>query len=160
MAERTAEFSDTPRMSEPATERPAPADAFAALARYLAEARAFLGFYVTAQLDRLKLTARKLAIFAVLGVLAGIAGATAIVVATLFVCLGFAGLIGAITGYPWIGYLVIGVLILAGAIAGVVVAGIQLTKMAKQSTFAGYQRRKRQQRETYGTDVHERAHGN
>ena len=137
-----------------------PAAAFAELARYLNEARVFLGFYLTAQLDRAKLTARKLAVFAVLGVLAAIAGATAVVAATLFICLGFAGLIGALTGHLWIGYLLVGVIILAAVATVVWFGSAKLTKLSRQSTFAGYQRLKSQQRNQYGTDVHERAHGN
>src|SRR3954469_19220635 len=61
----------------------APADAFGAAMSHVAELREFASHFVAAKADGIKLTVRKITVFAALGVIALLAGGTMVITATV-----------------------------------------------------------------------------
>src|SRR5437016_5855491 len=82
-----------------------PLDAFRDAGEKLAELRSYVSYYVAAKADQLKTTARNLGLYAGLGVVALVMGATAIVMGVAIFCLGFAyALTIAFGGRAWAGF--------------------------------------------------------
>lgn len=124
----------------------------------LAELREFASYYVSAKIDALKLTARRIGILAALGLVGAVAGATLIVTAVVLLLLGIAGAFAAIfPSHPWIGDLIAGVIFLAIPVAGILVGMRILTRTFKTSTVTKYEERKRQERQQFGRDVRDEA---
>src|SRR5687768_5258397 len=86
----------------------------------LGEAKEYLGYFVSAKLDGIKLSLRNVGIYAALG-LVGLAAGIALLATTIVLLLtGLAGAIGAIwdPDIPWAGALIVGgVILLAVALA-------------------------------------------
>ena len=122
------------------------------------EVVAFANYYAAAQIDRLKLTAINIAMFAVLGLIALAIGLAIVFTAAVVLVIGVAGAIGAMLGgRMWAGELITSVAIL-GTIAGGVVIGFKLaTKSTRGKLKASYDQRKRDQRDSFGTDVDEQS---
>lgn len=136
---------------------PSPAAAFSFAGERLLEAIQYAGYYLAARLDLLKLTFRRILVFAALGVVGLLVGGAVVVTAGVLVCAGIAGLIGSLVGRGWVGDLVTGLAILGIVAAGTVWAMSWITRTGRAATVAAYEQRKQQQRESFGTDVHERA---
>ena len=77
---------------------PSPAAAFSDAAERLRELRDYAAYYVSAKLDKLKLTARKAIIFAVLGIVGLFVAVTLVIMSVVLLCLGIAGGLGALLG--------------------------------------------------------------
>lgn len=162
-AERAAHASSDPTMPPipPGSEAPAsPGAAFAEVGQRLGEAWLFLQYYIQTRLDLIKLSIRRLVLMAVLGVVGLLAGGAMVVAAGVLVVVGVAHLIGYFTGYYWLGDLITGAALLAGVAVVAYLAIGWVTRTSRTATVSEYERRLRQQREHYGTDVHERAQRN
>jgi hypothetical protein len=137
-----------------------PGAAFSELGRQLGEAWLFVGYYLRTRLDQLRLSIFRLILFSALGMIGLLAAGAMVVTAAAMIVLGLAHLIGWLSGYAWIGELATGVLLL-GIMLGITYVGIaRATKTSRLTTMAAHERRLREQREYYGTDVNERAYRN
>jgi hypothetical protein len=137
---------------------PTPASAFSEIGDRFAEARDYASYYVKARVDRIKVTARNVAVLAALGVVGLIAGAALVITAVVMLCVGIAlGLSALFGGRMWLGDLVTAIILLGAIGAGAYVGISRLTKTSKERMVRAYEQRKREQRDEHGTDVHERA---
>ena len=137
-----------------------PADAVKEAAAKLGEVKEYAGVLIAAKLDALKLTLRNVALYAVLGIVAGLVGIGMLITAGVLLMTGLAGLIGEI--FPndyehWGGPLVLGLLIVGVAVGGVLFAMKSITGSSRKRTIEKYENRKRDERFAYGHDVAERA---
>jgi hypothetical protein len=149
-------YKPEPASDDPA--EPAPAGAFTEVSERLSEARDYAAYYIAAKIDQLKLSARNVAIYAVLGGVGLLVGGTLAVMAVVLFCLGAAGGLGALFGMgTWLGALVLGFALLLVIGGGLFGALMYVRKTFKQRTVNAYEQRKRQQRGDHGTDVHQRA---
>ena len=139
---------------------PSPTEAFKEAASRFAEVKEYAGYYVGAKLDGMKLTFRNIALYAVLGIVGGIAGLGFLITAVVLLLTGLAGLIGEIFPHKWEhwgGNLVLG-LILVGGTVGVIIFGLKsITGSSRKRTIEKYENRKRDERRVYGHDVQQRA---
>jgi hypothetical protein len=131
---------------------------FDPLLKRLAELREYCLYYLTSQMDLWKLRGRRLALWSVVAVAGFLVILTAIVVATTLLMIGIAHGLGALFGDRfWLGDLLTGLgflLVLAG---GSVFGFSRLNEHYRRQTRARYERRKAQQRSTFGQDVSHRA---
>jgi len=135
-----------------------PAEAIRDAAGKIAELREFIAYYIAARIDALKLTARNIGIYAGLGLIGLVAGATVVVMAVALLLVGIAGAWGALFGgRMWLGDIVTGVIFLGILAVGVLVGMKVLTGVFKTKTVLKYESRQRHQREQFGRDVHDEA---
>ena len=139
---------------------PSPADAVKEAASRFAELKEYAGYYVAAKVDGIKVSLRNIAIYAALGLVAGIVGIALLIAATVMLLNGLSGLIAEI--FPerwehWGGDLVLGLLLVGGAVAAVVFGLKSITGSSRKRTIEKYENRTREERRVYGHDVHQRA---
>jgi hypothetical protein len=139
---------------------PAPADALKDAAARFAELKEYAALLLAAKLDGVKLTVRNVVIYAALGGIGAVIGATVLVTASVYLLSGLSGAIAAI--FPdrygwWIGRLIVAVLVIGGTAAGVVFGMKWLTGSSRKRTIEKYENRKRIERSLYGRDVEQRA---
>src|SRR3954451_1276871 len=101
---------------------PSPADALKQASSRVGELKEYVGLLIAAKVDGLKLTLRKIVLYAMLGIVGAVIGAAMLVTAAVYVLSGLAGAIGAL--FPdkygwWVGRLIVGVLVVGGTFAGV-----------------------------------------
>jgi hypothetical protein len=128
-------------------------DAFAEAMQRLAEVREYASYLATAEIDKLKLKARRIAILAVAGIVAGILGLAILVSAAALLLQGVAGFIGDLVGRPWAGAIITG-----GGILALVAIGSWLGLRAWQAaSFKAlqkrYEYRKQKQRTQFGHSI-------
>ena len=153
-------FGSGGHASNGANGHPTPADAFTDARARVGELKEYAGLLVAAKLDGLKLTLRNLVLYAVLGLVAAIAGLSILVTASVYLLSGLAGAIGEIFPQPyewWAGRLIVGALVLGGTVAGVILLMKSLTGSSRKRTIEKYENRKRVERELFGHDVTDRA---
>jgi hypothetical protein len=114
--------------------------------------------YIETRKDSLRATVRGLIWKAALGVVAGVAGITIIVVAAAYLMSGIAHGLGRLFGgEDWLGELITGLAIFL-ILSGVAFFAIKsLTKKARERTIKKYERRQQQQRERFGHSATDRA---
>lgn len=136
----------------------APGEAFSRAARNFAELKDYVGYFLAAKMDGIRLSVRNLGLYAVLGTLGLIAGGAIVVTSAVLLLTGLAGAIGAIfdPDKPWVGEILVGLLVLGGLAGGTVLMMKKLTKASRERTVKKYESRQRQQRVEYGHDVAER----
>lgn len=135
-----------------------PSEAMHAAMARLAELREYIGYFISAKADSLKATLRNAGIYAALGLLAAVMGATFIVVASTLLLIGAAHGIGAAFGDRyWLGDLIIGVVVLGAVTAGAFLGLKMLTGSSRKKTVEKYETRQHEQRRRYGHDVKQRA---
>lgn len=136
------------------TDDQTPGASFRAAQQTVAQILEYVSFYISAKLDALKLSARNVAIYAVLGILGMLAGIALIVMAVVMLCMGIAQSISALfrTG-PWLGNLATAILLLGGLVIGVMVGMRKLSGTSRERTVKKYAARKQQQRAKFGEDV-------
>jgi len=124
----------------------------------LAELRIYAGYYLTAQLDRLKLTIRQIVLLAVVGVIAAIAAAGALVAAIVLLLRGIAGGLATLCGHvPWLGDLLCGLLVLGIMAFALWYFVRSFAKASRRATVEKYEREQTRQRTDIGHDVAQRA---
>src|SRR5205085_7593247 len=107
-----------------------PADALRDASARLGELKEYVSLLIAAKVDGLKLTLRKLVLYAILGIVGGTIGAAMLVTAAVYVLSGIAGAIGAL--FPdrygwWAGRLIVGVLVVGATLIGVMLLMKSLT---------------------------------
>ncbi len=137
---------------------PTPGQTYASIGLRVRELVEFGSYYVTAQVDRLKLTAINLAMFAVVGAVLAFVGIAVVLTAGVLLVTGIAGMIGALCDHtPWLGQLITAVVILGGLITAVLVVFKAVLSKSRKKVVATYEQRKSQQRSDLGTDVDQQA---
>lgn len=135
----------------------APPRAFMDVGVRLAELKDYAGYFASAKLDAFKLTVRNVALYAVLGLVAVIAGVGLLVTAAALLLTGLAGAVGAMFSpdRPWAGALIVGFVVLIGAVTGVLLLKRRLTGASRRRTVEKYEKLKQDERARYGHDVQE-----
>jgi len=121
----------------------------------LAELGEYAGYFISAKLDGLKVTARNIGVFAALGIVGLIALGTVVTTAVVMLLVGAAmGIAKLFTpAQYWAGALIVSVVVL-GALAGGVIFGSRwLSNTSRSALVRKYEERQRQQRVRFGQDV-------
>lgn len=135
-----------------------PADALRDAMGRLAELREFVAYYVAAKVDAIKVTIRQIGIYAGLGLLAAVMGATVVVVSVVLLLRGIAGAFAEIfPTHPWIGDLITAVIFLSIPVIAILIGMRILTRTFKTSTVRKYESRQSQQRQEFGRSVRDEA---
>ena len=142
----------------PGEQEPSPAEALRRLQQQVGELQAYLTHFVSAKIDGFILSARQLALWAVLGVV-GLTAAVGLVVTAVVLVLvgaadGFARLFG---GQWWLGALVVGVVTLVLLALGIFIGMRTWQSRWRQQKVQQYDERQLQQHATFGHSVADRA---
>ena len=126
---------------------------------HLAEFGEYASYLIALEIDRVKLTAKRIGLYAALGVL-GLVIVTAMLAAGtgLFV-LGIAGLLGMLFGNFWVGATVVGLLMFILVGVGAWIGLTIMNKSAYKALRLKYADRRQRQKKMYGRDVKEVARG-
>lgn len=115
-------------------------------------------FYVEARKDMLRATLRGLILKAVVGIVAGLAGITVIIMAVVYLLGGIAHGLGLLFGDRfWLGELTTGLAIFLALIMAGWFLISSMSRKARERTVEKYERRQQQQRERFGHSATERA---
>jgi len=141
----------------PGEQEPSPAEALRRLQQQVGELQAYLTHFLSAKIDGLVLSARRLALWAALGVV-GLTAAVGLVVTAVVLVLvgaadGFARLFG---GQWWLGALVVGVGTLVLLILGIFIGMRTWQSRWRQQKVQQYDERQLQQHATFGHSVADR----
>ena len=154
------------RVSTPPPPRPqdeAPADALKEAMRSLGELREYVGYFVAAKLDGIKLTVRRVGVMAVVGVIGLLAGGAIVATAAVLFCVGLAQAVATMlaheNGVPrtWLGNLIVGLLLLLVIGAGAWLMMSRLIGSSRKATVKKYELRRQRERADFGHDVLQRA---
>jgi hypothetical protein len=142
----------------PGEQEPSPAEALRRLQQQVGELQAYLTHFVSAKIDGFVLSARQLALWAVLGVvgLTAVVGlvVTAVVLVLVGAADGFALLFG---GRWWLGAIVVGGGTLVLLTLGIFIGMRIWQSRWRQQKVQQYDERQLQQRTTFGHSVADRA---
>jgi hypothetical protein len=150
----------------PAPPRPqddAPADALKEAARTLGELREYVGYFVAAKLDGIKLTFRRIGVMAAVGVIGLLAAGAIVGTAAVLFCVGLAQAVATLlaheNGAPrtWLGNLIVGLLLLLVIGGGAWYMMSRLTGSSRKATVKKYELRRQRERADFGHDVFQRA---
>jgi hypothetical protein len=120
----------------------------------LKELQAYGGHYLSAQLDAVALKARTLAIYAALGLVAGLVAIAGLIYATILLLSGLADAIGVLLGHrPWLGAMITGFVVLAGAAITTYLLVSSLLGKSRRQLHQKYEDLKSRQRNDLGRDV-------
>jgi hypothetical protein len=124
----------------------------------LKELQEYVGHYLAAKSDALKLSVRNVVLYAALGILGLFAAIAFAATAVVLLCIGIAHGLGVLFGERyWLGDIVLAVVFLGAMALGVKIAIDKVMKTSKATTVGKYEQRERAQRQQFGHDVHERA---
>src|SRR3954471_12645637 len=131
------------------------AEALRGVREKLAELGEYAGYLVSAKLDGLKVTARNLGVYAVLGIVGLIALSTVVTTAVVMLLVRLAMAIGKAfdPDQYWVGALIVSVVVLGGLALGVILGLRWLTNTSRSALVRKYEERQRQQRSRFGRDV-------
>jgi hypothetical protein len=131
-----------------------PSEAFHAAKRSFEELQEYVGYYISAKVDALKVAATNAAIMAVLGIVAGLAGAALVVTAVVYLVRGIAEALTALFGgHAWIGDLVTAIILLGAVVGSLMFVMKKMTHSSRERTLKKYAARQQQQRARFGEDV-------
>jgi uncharacterized membrane protein len=142
----------------PDEQEPSPAEALRLLQQQVGELQAYVTHFVSAKIDGLVLSARQLALWAVLGVV-GLTAAVGLVVTAVVLVLvgaadGFAQLFG---GRWWLGALVVGLGVLVLLALGIFIGMRTWQSRWRQQKVQQYDERQLRQHATFGHSVADRS---
>jgi hypothetical protein len=124
----------------------------------LAELREYVAYYVSARLDRLKLSLRRAGLLAAVAVVGLIVGSTVLVCGAVLLCVGLAQAISAVLGgRAWAGNLIVGISILLLVGGGGWLGLRWLRGSLRKRTVQKYELRQTRQRDAFGRDVEQSA---
>lgn len=125
----------------------------------LAEAGTYLRQFIAAKFSGVLYGVKKLALLAVLGSVAGLAGATFVVTSMVILVIGLGLALAAAMpdGFEWVGFVVIGLLGLLISIGGLWLVLRMLAKAGRRSAVEQYKRDLAMQRLQFGHDAFSRA---
>ena len=133
-------------------------DPIAPLFENFAQLSELFGFYATTRTDAFRVKLGKLLTGALLGVVAGVAGLAAVVIATGFVLEASATGLGLLYGDRyWLGQLTVGAVLLVATFVGVRMLTKRMTSTARRTLMDKYERLQKRQRERFGRDVEQMA---
>lgn len=142
----------------PNEQEPSPAEALRHLQKQVEELRAYFAHFVSAKVDSVVLSARRLAIWAALGVVGLIALAGLIVTAIVLALSGAAnGLAVLFAGRLWLGQVVVGGGTLILLVLGILIGVRTWHTRWRQQKVQQYDERQLQQRAAFGHSVADRA---
>ena len=146
---------ETPRSDQPGYGAPHPLDG---LMKHVRELIEYANFYVETRKDSVRASIRGLILKAALGVLAGIIGATVLIVATVYLMSGIAAGLGSLFGERWeLGMFTLGALVLVALGVGAFVMMKMMDRKARQRTVKKYEQRQQNQESRFGHSVKQRA---
>jgi CHASE3 domain sensor protein len=156
----TASGTSSARMDwseEQQKDNPASA-AFRAIPLYLSEIKAYAGHYMSAKVDGIKASIKRIVGLAIIGFV-GLLVVVGIVFSAAFLLLaGLADLIGsALGGRIWLGQLIVGAFFLAVILGATLWVVKKMSAASRKQTEKKYEGRHIQQVVDFGRDVHERA---
>jgi len=132
------------------------AELFAPLVAHFRELLEYASYYFSARADLVKSKVRRLALYAAVGLIAALAGATVLVVALVMMLVGVAGGLAELMGNrPWAGNLATGALIAAVVFGSLRLLMPQWLVNSRRQTKDKYDRRRQTQRARFGHDVDE-----
>lgn len=138
----------------------APSEALKDLGRQITELRSHVSYFISAKLDGIVVSLRNAGIYTAIGVVGLIVAGGLLVTAAVLLLSGLAGAVSAMfDARAWVGELIVGLLVLALAAAGVWFGLSWLTKNSRTKTVNKYERKRNDQRASFGHDVHDRAAG-
>lgn len=120
-----------------------------------AEFGAYAKYLLLLQIDRLRLTSRRIALYAILGIAAIMVACAALVAGTALLLLGLAGLVGQLVGGFWFGATVIGFLVLAVLFGALVIALRVINKRSLAALRLKYEGIRQNQKKAFGRDITE-----
>ncbi len=124
-----------------------------------AEIKEYASHYLSATLDRYRLSLRSAGIYAAIGVLAFIAFSAMLATASVLLVVGAAvGLGSLFGGNLWLGAVVAGLAVLLCAAAGIHCGIRRFSNKIRKRTVQKYEQRQALQRTKFGRDVEEAAH--
>jgi len=133
-----------------------PPDAAKHALHALAELREYVAYFLAAKFDGIKLSLRRIGIFAAIGIIALLAGGALVVTAVVMVCGGLAQLVAdALGGRAWAGNLIVGLAVLLLVGGGAWFGMSYLTGTSRKLTVKKYELRRTRQRADFGHDVHD-----
>lgn len=134
---------------------PDPAKIVEDLKHAVAEFREYAGYLVSLKLDQSKLLAKKLGLFAVLGIAALAVVSAMLATGAALLMIGLAGLIGYIFNSFFLGATILGVLLFLLMGVGAWLAYRKLTMGTMKSLRQKYADRRERQRQMFGHDIKE-----
>ena len=140
-----------------ASDNQTPTEVMHDLTSRLAELKEYFAYYLSAKADLIRVSIRKMGTFAVLGAVGLIAAGALVATAVVLLCVGLAGALSALFGYPWLGNIVLGLLVLVIVGIGVQLGMKMLFKQWHHQTVEKYESRQSEQRSEYGRDVREQS---
>ena len=146
---------ETPRSEQPGYDAPHPLDGLMQHVRELIE---YANFYVDTRKDSVRASIRRLILKAALGVLAGIVGATVLIVATVYLMSGIAAGLGWLFGERLeLGQFALAAIVLVALSVGAFVMMKMMDRKARQRTVKKYEQRQQNQQSRFGHSVKQRA---
>jgi hypothetical protein len=134
------------------------ADAFAAISTRWSELREYASFYIAANVDQLRLSARTTAMWAILGIVVALVASSIVAAGSVLFVIGLSNAVGhLLDGRIWLGQLLVGLVILAAASVGVWFVVDRQVRAYRRAMKMKYELRKQNERAEYGTDIEERA---
>lgn len=135
-----------------------PSEAWDAIVARIGELREYAGYYIAANVDRLRLTGRSFLMWGILSVVVGATVVSIVVAASVLLVVSLStGLGRLLGGRIWLGQLIVSGTILLLASGGVWLALWISLRKYQRMLVEKYERRKQKERTEYGTDVEERA---
>jgi hypothetical protein len=145
---------------ERSSRRHAPADGnpFEPVLRHVAELREYFVHYWTVQKDAARATARRVLLWTILGLVAGIVALALLVSAAALALIGLSDALGVVFGERyWAGKLVVGLGVILLSFGGLGLGLYGWSRSSRKNTVQQYERRHSQQRARFGRDIHQRA---
>ena len=136
-------------------------DSLKEAANRIGEMKEFVGYFLAAKMDGIKVTLRNAGIYAALGIVGLIAASALISTAVVLLLVGLAMGIGKLFNPDqyWIGAVVVGGLVLGGLAGGIIFGLKKLTNTFRKQLVQKYENRQRDQRINFGEDVRGRRQG-
>jgi hypothetical protein len=132
-------------------------DAVHRISTSIGELKEYAGYYMAAKMDGIKSSVRRIGLYAGISVVGLFVGGAIMATAGVLLVVGIAQALTALFHRAWLANLVTAILILGLLGLGVWLMMSKLTKSWRNATWKKYEDRKREQRNEYGHDVHQRA---
>ena len=135
-----------------------PAEALRGIKAHLTELAEYVGYFLSAKADGIKVALRNAGMYAVIGVIGLIAGSAFVTSTVVLFCVGVAAALTRLFGGRlWAGTLVTAILFMAILAGGILLGMKWLSKSSRERTVRKYASRQQQQRAKFGTDVQSRS---
>jgi hypothetical protein len=135
-----------------------PDDVWAEIVDRWRELREYAGYYIAANIDRLRLTGRTALMWSILGLVVGLIAVSIVAAASVLLIVGLATGLGELMGGRiWLGQLVVSATILLAASGGAWFVLRRSLRNYQRTIVQKYELRKEEERTEYGTNVEQRA---